>query len=74
VTVPVEEDPPATALGFIETLARLPSLGVTVRDVDCEPPLKFAVRVTVYVLSAKPAPTAKLTELAPAGTVTVDGR
>src|SRR6266852_6783194 len=73
VTVPVEELPPVTLVGFSATDDKDREGGFTVRVAVCVPPLKVPEIVTAVELLTALVVTAKVALVAPAATVTLAG-
>src|SRR5207245_2394007 len=76
VTVPVEEFPPVTLVGFNETEERVAGggdAGVTVSEADLLAPLKAAVIVTVVEAAAALVLTVNVALVARAATDTLEG-
>ena len=73
VTVPVPDSPLTMVLGDTETALRAAATGFTVRLKVAVPPEYFAVSVTDVTAFTLAVVTANVAEVAPCGTVTVDG-
>jgi hypothetical protein len=73
VTVPVPDCPLTMVLGETETALRAVATGSTVRLKVAVPPEYFAVSVTDVTAFTLVVVTANVAEVAPCGTVTVDG-